>query len=138
MRIFGRDIGVKHKPFIIAEISCNHNGSLSEARQLIQDAKNAGADAAKLQVYTPAEMTIECQTNDFKCGEPWNGRYLYDLYSEAYTPHKWLPPLFNFAAEIKLPLFASVFGEESLAALEKVNCPAYKIAIMDRDWEKII
>lgn len=124
---------------ILAEISCNHNGSLQEALELIKVAKNCGADAVKIQAYTPDEMTINSGMDDFiiKNGI-WKGMSLYKLYEKTHTPLEWLPELFNYAKEINTPLFSSVFGPKSLEALEKVNCPAYKIASFELNDTNLI
>jgi len=114
---------------IIAEISCNHEQSIDKAYLLINAAKDAGADAVKIQAYIPDEMTINSASVDFKIkGGPWNGNTLWELYNKTYTPLQWIPYLFEYAKFSKIPMFASVFGEQSLAALEAVDCPAYKIA----------
>lgn len=141
MNFLGKELKAYSDPFIVAEISCNHEGSIDKALALIKAAKELGANAVKIQVYTPDEMTIqhkkyigkndeyEIGPNEFyiKDGR-WRGKHLWDLYSEAYTPIEWLPELFGCAKDAQIPMFASVFGEKSLEALEDVGCPAYKIA----------
>ena len=113
-------------PFIVAEISCNHNGSLDRAVELINSAAKAGADAVKFQAYDPFNMVAD-RSYVLPAG-PWEGRNLYDLYTEAATPYDWFPTLFDVAASAKIEAFASVFDIEGLAMLERLNCPRYKIA----------
>jgi pseudaminic acid synthase len=116
--------------FIIAELSANHNGSLAIALEAIKAAKRAGADAIKLQTYTADTLTLDCKTDDFKLkqGTIWDGKYLYDLYKEAYTPWEWHEPLFKKAKEIGLICFSSPFDKTAVDLLEELNTPAYKIA----------
>lgn len=127
--IDGRSIGVNNKPYIIAEISANHNGSLQRAMQTILMAKNSGADAVKIQTYSPDTMTIDSDMEDFKIhGGLWDGYKLYDLYDEAQTPYGWHKPMFDYAREIGITLFSTPFDETSVDLLEDLNAPAYKIA----------
>lgn len=116
--------------FIIAELSANHNGSLENALATIKAAKRAGADAIKFQTYTADTITIDARTEDFKLkqGTIWDGKYLYDLYKEAYTPWEWHPALFAAAKEEGLVCFSSPFDPSSVELLEQLNTPAYKIA----------
>ena len=116
--------------FIIAELSANHNGSLENALQTIQAAKRAGADAIKLQTYTPDIITLDVKTDDFKLkqGTIWDGKYLYDLYKEAYTPWEWHAQLFKAAKEEGLICFSSPFDKSAVDLLESLEAPAYKIA----------
>ena len=116
--------------FIIAELSANHNGSLSNALQTIKAAKRAGANAIKLQTYTPDTITLDARTDDFKLkqGTIWDGKYLYDLYKEAYTPWEWHETLFKAAKEEGLLCFSSPFDKTAVDLLESLNAPAYKIA----------
>src|SRR5688500_12972458 len=110
MNIAGRPIGPGHPAFIIAEISCNHRGSLEHARQLVHAAKDAGADAVKFQCYVPAEMTVQSDHPAYRMTSgPWAGRTLWDLYTEAHTPREWFPELFELARELGIIAFASVF-----------------------------
>lgn len=116
-------------PFIIAEISCNHEGNLDEAKKLIQMARDAGADAAKIQHYYPEEMTFQSNNKEFTLTSgPWAGRSLFELYAKNALHFDQVRQLFEYAREINFPLFSSVFGEKSLSDLERVGCPAYKIA----------
>ncbi len=123
-------VGDQHPCFIIAELSANHGGSLEIAIQTIQAAKKAGADAIKLQTYTPDTITIDCQNDYFKLshGTVWDGKYLYELYQEAYTPWEWHDPLFRAAKEEGLVCFSSPFNSTAVDLLEQLNTPAYKIA----------
>lgn len=116
--------------FIIAELSANHNGSLAIALEAITAAKRAGANAIKFQTYTADTLTLDCKTDDFKLkqGTIWDGRYLYDLYREAYTPWEWHEPLFKKAKEEGLICFSSPFDKTAVDLLEELNTPAYKIA----------
>ena len=129
MEIDGRKIGNEYSPYIVAELSANHNGSLSKAKQIIKSAKDNGADAIKIQTYTADSMTIDSDKEDFKIkGGLWDGYKLYDLYKEASTPYEWHEELFNYAREIDITIFSSPFDEEAVELLESLNTPAYKIA----------
>lgn len=132
MRIKDREIGPSYPPYVVAEISGNHRGSIKEARALIAAAKQAGADACKFQCYEASTITIDCNHPDFTIRSgPWKGRKLYELYSETQTPLDWFPALFECARENNITAFASVFDRSSIDALEKLDCPAYKIASME-------
>jgi pseudaminic acid synthase len=114
---------------IVAEISGNHNQSFSRAADLIYQAAEAGADAIKLQTYTPDTITIDCKKDFFKMnGTVWKGSYLYDLYKTAYTPWEWQSDLFDLAEKSGLECFSSVFDESSVDFLEEIGCSRYKIA----------
>ena len=130
MRIDTFEINDESKVFIIAELSANHNGSLDTAIETIRAAKRAGADAIKLQTYTADTITIDAKSDDFKLsqGTIWDGKYLYDLYKEAYTPWEWHKELFKVAKEEGLVCFSSPFDPTSVELLENLNVPAYKIA----------
>ncbi|MCF8424753.1 MAG: pseudaminic acid synthase [Bacteroidia bacterium] len=116
--------------FIIAELSANHNGSIDNAIATIRAAKRAGADAIKLQTYTADTITIDSQLDDFKLkqGTIWDGKFLYELYKEAYTPWEWHEKLYSVAAEQKLICFSSPFDKTAVDFLEKLNTPMYKVA----------
>ncbi len=117
------------KPFLIAEISANHNGSIINAKKLIETAKKNGADAVKLQTYEPSSMTINSKRNEFKIKRGlWKNRTLWNLFKKAQTPFKWQNELFKFAKQKKIFCFSSAFDADSVRILEKVNCPIYKIA----------
>ena len=129
IQINGRRISLDDRPFIIAEISANHNGDLDRALSIISEAKKAGADAVKLQTYTADTITLDSDRDEFKIsGGLWHGRTLYDLYSEANLPWDWHKPLFDKAAELGLSIFSSPFDKTAVDFLENLNAPAYKIA----------
>lgn len=129
IQIAGRPIGPDHPPYVIAEVSANHNGKLETAMRIIEEAKMAGADAAKLQTYRPDTITLNCDSEDFKIrGGLWNGRTLYELYEEAHMPWEWHKPLFEHARKVGITLFSSPFDNTAIDLLEDLNTPAYKIA----------
>jgi len=118
---------INKNPFFVAEISANHCGSIVKAKKLIRLAKRNGADAVKLQTYTPDMMTIKKNNYKIKYGL-WKNMYLWELYKEAQTPLKWHKELFNFAKKIKIKIFSTPFSIEALNFLQKLNCKAYKVA----------
>jgi len=127
--ISGRQISEINSPYVIAEISANHNGSLERAKLSIKMAATSGADAVKIQTYNADTMTIDCEKDDFIVkGGLWNGYKLYDLYAEAHTPYDWHKELFRFANELGITLFSTPFDESAVDLLESLNTPAYKIA----------
>ena len=130
MKIGHQEIGNHNPCFIIAELSANHNGSLDVAIETIRAAKKAGADAIKLQTYTPDTMTIDVNNEHFQIdgGTLWDGKTLFELYGEAYTPWEWHKKLFEVAEEEGLICFSSPFDKTAVDFLEKFNVPAYKIA----------
>ncbi|WP_422349613.1 pseudaminic acid synthase [Flagellimonas sp.] len=130
MRIGNKNIGGKNPCFIIAELSANHNGNLAVAIDTIRAAKKTGADAIKLQTYTPDTLTIDCDNKYFRIeeGTLWDGKTLYELYGEAYTPWEWHKKLFEVASEEGLICFSSPFDFSAVDFLEELNVPAYKIA----------
>ena len=120
---------LKKIPFFVAEISANHNGSLLNAKKLIKIAKKYGADAVKLQTYTPDTITIKSNKPDFKIrGGLWNGKILWDLYAKAQTPFNWHKELFDYAKKLKIICFSTPFDESAVDFLETLNCPFYKVA----------
>lgn len=124
-------IGNNCKPFIIAEMSGNHNQSLSRAKEILQAASQCGVHAVKLQTYTADTMTIDQRGGLFDITDKnslWNGRNLYELYQEAHTPWEWHKPLFDYAKELGLICFSSPFDESAVDFLEGLNVPCYKIA----------
>ena len=127
--IAGRNIGSEHAPYVIAEMSANHNGNIETAFKIIEAAKQAGADAVKLQTYRPDTITLNCDTEDFRIqGGLWDGRTLYDLYQEAHMPWDWHAPLFAHARKHGITIFSSPFDNTAVDLLENLNAPAYKIA----------
>ena len=127
--IDGRKIGEQYLPYVIAEMSANHNGDINNAFKIMDMAKDAGADAVKMQTYTADTLTLNCDLPDFQLKEGlWAGRSLYSLYQEAYTPWEWHKPLFEYARKLGLTLFSSPFDNTAVDLLEDLNAPAYKIA----------
>lgn len=129
IEIAGRPIGPDHSPYVIAELSANHNGKLETALRIIEEAKKAGADAVKLQTYKPDTITLNGESEDFKIrGGLWDGRTLYELYEEAHMPWEWHNPLFDRARQLGITIFSSPFDNTAIDLLEDLNAPAYKIA----------
>jgi pseudaminic acid synthase len=129
IQIDSRPIGTQYPPYIIAELSANHNGSLQTALRIVEEAKLAGADAVKLQTYTPDTITLNCNDEAFRInGGLWDGRTLYDLYKEAHMPWDWHKPLFEHAHKLGITIFSSPFDNTAIDLLEDLNTPAYKIA----------
>lgn len=131
MHIHDRNIGPGQRPYLIAEMSGNHNQSLDRAIEIVEAAAASGADAIKLQTYTAETMTLNLRTKDFVIDDPkslWNGRQLYELYEEAHTPWDWHAPIMKRASELGLHCFSSPFDASAVDFLETLNVPAYKIA----------
>ena len=127
--IAGRRIASDAPPYIIAELSANHNGKLETALRIIEEAKKAGADAVKLQTYTADTITLDCDSEDFQIhGGLWDGKTLYKLYQEAHMPWEWHAPLFEHARKLGITIFSSPFDNTAVDLLEDLNAPAYKIA----------
>jgi pseudaminic acid synthase len=128
-KIYGRTISPDQPPYIIAELSANHNGSIQRAFETIDAAKRCGADAIKLQTYNADTMTIDCDGPDFMIkGGLWDGYKLYDLYKWAETPYEWHEALFAHARKRGITVFSTPFDETAVDLLESLNTPAYKIA----------
>lgn len=129
--IAGRRIGPGHAPFVIAEMSGNHNQSLERALQIVEAAARAGAHALKLQTYTADTMTLDSDGDGFRIDDPgslWKGASLYKLYQQAYTPWEWHAPLFARARELGMIPFSTPFDESAVEFLEELGVPCYKIA----------
>lgn len=131
MQINGRAIGPGHRPYLIAEMSGNHNHSLPRALEIVTAAAQSGADAIKLQTYTADTITLDCDAPGFVIDDPtslWAGRRLYELYEEAHTPWEWHAPIIEHAASLGLDCFSSPFDASAVDFLEALGVPAYKIA----------
>jgi pseudaminic acid synthase len=129
IKIAGRPIGNDYEPYVIAEMSANHNGNIETAFRIIDEARKAGADAVKIQTYTPDTITLDSDLPDFQIkGGLWDGKTLYELYEWAHTPWEWHKPLFEHARKVGIPIFSSPFDNTAVDLLEDLNAPAYKIA----------
>jgi N-acetylneuraminate synthase len=127
--INGRKIGFQYSPYVIAELSANHNGSIDVALSIMAEAKKAGADSVKIQTYRPDTITLDSEREDFRIrGGLWDGRTLYNLYEEAHTPWDWHAPLFDHARKLDITIFSSPFDTTAIDLLEDLGAPAYKIA----------
>lgn len=141
MKIGNRNVGAGHAPFIIAEMSGNHNQSLDRALLIVDEAAKAGAHALKLQTYTADTMTIDCDEGEFFISDPnslWKGASLYKLYQEAYTPWEWHKPLFDRARSHGMEIFSTPFDETAVDFLESLNVPCYKIASFENTDVELI
>ena len=129
--IADKKIGIDHNPFIIAEMSGNHNQSLDRALKIVEAASKAGAHALKLQTYTADTMTLDKNKGEFFIDDKkslWYGKSLYDLYKIAYTPWEWHEPIMKKANELGMLCFSTPFDDTAVDYLEDLNVPAYKIA----------
>jgi pseudaminic acid synthase len=133
--IGNRKIGLEHEPFIIAEMSGNHNQDLNRALKLVEAAAKAGAHALKLQTYTADTMTLDCDNEEFlvKGSATWDGQKLYDLYEKAHTPWEWHPAIFEYAKKLGMLAFSSPFDDTAVDFLEALNVPCYKIASFENN-----
>lgn len=141
IEIAGRSIGPEYPPFVIAEMSGNHNQSLERALAIVEAAAQAGAHAIKLQTYTADTMTLDTRGGSFEIKDPdslWTGRNLHDLYKQAYTPWEWHGPIIERAHELGLICFSSPFDETAVEFLEDLNVPAYKIASFENNHLPLI
>ncbi|MCY9514176.1 pseudaminic acid synthase [Paenibacillus apiarius] len=139
--IQGREIGARQRPFIIAEMSGNHNQSLERALAIVEEAAKAGVDAVKLQTYTADTMTLDIHEGDFYIDDPnslWKGSSLYELYKQAYTPWEWHKPIFDRCNELGLIAFSSPFDHSAVDFLESLHVPAYKIASFENTDHQLI
>jgi len=131
IKIDNKFIGRNHMPFVIAEMSGNHNQSLDRALEIVEAVAKSGAHALKIQTYTPDTMTLDLDEHEFHIGDPdspWAGTSLYKLYAEAYTPWEWHKPIFDRARELGIIPFSTPFDDTSVDFLESLNVPCYKIA----------
>ena len=129
ININGCLIGVDHSPYVIAEMSANHNGDIVNAFHIIDEAKKSGASAVKIQTYRPDTITLDCDTDDFRIfGGVWDGLTLHELYQQAHMPWDWHKPLFDYARQLGITIFSSPFDNSAVDLLEALNAPAYKIA----------
>ncbi|MCG3089605.1 pseudaminic acid synthase [Sporosarcina cyprini] len=136
IKIGKKTIGLQEKPFIIAEMSGNHNQSLERALKIVEAAANAGADALKIQTYTADTMTLNIENPDFQIDDPeslWQGNNLYQLYQQAYTPWEWHKPIFDYAKELGMIPFSTPFDETAVDFLEELEVPVYKIASFENN-----
>ena len=141
IEIAGRQIGPDHPPFVIAEMSGNHNQSLERALAIVEAAAAAGAHAIKLQTYTADTMTLDVRGGSFEINDPdslWAGQNLHDLYKKAYTPWEWHAPIMQRARELGLICFSSPFDETAVDFLEDLGAPAYKIASFENNHLPLI
>jgi N-acetylneuraminate synthase len=130
VKINERSVGIGFPAYIVAELSANHRQQFDEAVKLLKVAQESGADAVKLQTYTPDTMTIKCDAPEFLIGggTPWDGKTLYDLYAEAYMPWEWQPKLKKLADDLGIDLFSTPYDKTAVDFLEEIGVPAYKVA----------
>jgi pseudaminic acid synthase len=141
MKIKNKKIGLSHKPFIIAEMSGNHNNSLERAVKIVEEAAKCGADAIKLQTYTADTITIDSKNSEFNINDKqslWYGKSLYELYDEAHTPWEWHEAIFNCAKKNGIICFSSAFDESAVDFLTNLDAPAFKIASFENNHIPLI
>ena len=141
MKIGKREISERKPPFIVADISANHNNSLNRTLKLIDAAKNAGADAIKIQTYKPDTITLKSKKKDFLINNKkslWFGKYLYELYSKGSLPWEWHKAVFERAKKNKITCFSTPFDETAVNFLEKLKCPLYKVASFENNHVPLI
>ncbi len=141
LRIADNYIGQNHPPFIIAEMSGNHNQSLERALEIVEVAAKTGVQALKIQTYTADAMTLDINKGEFRISDPdslWNGESLYELYKKAYTPWEWHKPIFDRAKELGLIVFSTPFDDAAVDFLEDLDCPCYKIASFENNHLPLI
>jgi N-acetylneuraminate synthase len=139
VKIDGVGIGVKYAPYIVAELSGNHNNSINNILELIKECKQAGVSAIKIQTYTADSMTVNSVSDEFVIkGGTWAGRNLYDLYSEGHTPAHWLPEIFSAAKALGVTLFSTPFSPADVQILEDFNVPAYKVASFEITYTQLL
>lgn len=139
--IGNRKIGLDQKPFIIAEMSGNHNQSLERALEIVEAAAQTGVDALKIQTYTPDSMTLDLEIDDFIISDPqslWQGKSLFKLYQEAHTPRDWHKPILDRCRELGLIGFSTPFDESAVDFLESLDVPCYKIASFENNYLDLI
>ena len=140
-KIDNHGIGIEYSPFIIAEMSGNHNQKLEKALEIVRAASRAGASAIKLQTYLPSTLTIDMKKEDFLISDNnslWKGEFLFNLYEKAYTPWEWHEPIFNEAKKLGLTYFSSAFDETSVDFLEDLDVPLYKVASFENSHLPLI
>jgi pseudaminic acid synthase len=139
MNIEGKSLANSTRPYVIAEMSGNHGNKYGNAERLLIECAQNSATAFKLQTYTPASMTIECARPEYVVGKgPWEGRSLFDLYSQGQTPAAWIPDLFNVAKEVGISIFSTPFSPADVDILEKNNVSAYKIASFEITYTQLL
>jgi pseudaminic acid synthase len=134
-------VGDGHRPFIIAEMSGNHNQSLERALQIVKAAADSGAHAIKLQTYTPDSLTIDCNGGLFDIRDEkslWKGRNLYELYQEARTPYEWHKPIFDYARDLGIVCFSTPFDEEAVDMLDELGVPCHKVASFENNHHPLL
>jgi pseudaminic acid synthase len=138
MEIAGTEIRDSTLPYIIAEMSGNHQGSLEKALQLLRECASAGANAFKIQTYSADSLTIESNRPEYIVNDgPWKGRTLYDLYSQGQTPREWVKPLIELGNELGIAVFSSPFSPDDVDFLESLNVPAYKVASFEINYQQL-